>query len=218
MTTHLEHMTSSFKLKGYTFAHQITLIKVIMKKIILTGAIAVMITTLSFSQEDLWGIKVGGNLTTIKFSDGTGSITPNRAIKWHAGVYLNEMLSEKVAFQPEALISGIGYKPEDSTPVDNITLTYFAVPLMLKYYVSETFNIHAGPQLSRLLFATEFNGVSIAEGTKSFEIALGVGAELNVTEAIGLSFRYVGGANTDDTGSEFSQRSSTFQFSLLAGM
>ena len=185
-----------------------------MKRTLLTIAFAIIISTLSFAQKNHTGVKLGANLTTIKFSDGIESITPDRAFKWHFGFYFNRMISETVAVQPEIMYHAVGYKPETGAPVDDITLSYIAIPVMLKYYVSETFNIHAGPQLGILVGGTKFNGVSITEGTKSTEIALGIGAEMKVAEIVDLSIRYVGGANTDDSGLDFDQKSSTFQISL----
>ncbi|RYU81003.1 porin family protein [Hymenobacter persicinus] len=75
----------------------------------------------------------------------------------HAGVFLRYRLSSRVALQPELTFARQGYrstKPYGVLPLESTTtMTYLNVPLLLKFYVGQVFNVQAGPQVGFLLGA-----------------------------------------------------------------
>ena len=79
---------------------------------------------------------------------------------------------------------------------------------MLKYHVTEKFNLLAGPQLDYLL--------SDSEGLNAIGFGLGLGAGFDFSEKIFVSTRYVLGLSNRfaDVPSEISLRFNTFQIGL----
>ncbi len=189
-----------------------------MKKIYLFVSL-LMSMTLGVSvhgQDNYIGIKGGINFVTQNFSGGSGSTTPDRAIKPHFGIVYNAMVSDVLAIQPELQYSGHGFKPVDGSAIDDIDFNYIALPVMLKYYFNRSVNIHGGPELSFLIGGTEVNGVSITDETTSTNLALAIGLEVMASTNVGFVGRYVGGVvDIDNVSSEIDQTTNNLQLSVL---
>lgn len=170
----------------------------------------------SKGQSNYFGLKGGVSLVTQNFSGDGFSETPDRATKFHFGFVYNSMLSDNVAIQPELHFSQHGFKPIDGSGIDDIDFNYIALPVMLKYYASKAFNIHAGPELGFLIGGTEVNGVSVKDETTSTNISLAVGLEFFVAESVALSARYLGGVvDIDDLFDDLDQKTNNIQLSLI---
>ena len=79
---------------------------------------------------------------------------------------------------------------------------------MAKYYVSEKFNLQAGPQLDFV--------VSESEGLNTFGLGLAIGAGYDISEKFFISTRYAFGLTNriEDAPSGISAKFDTFQAGL----
>lgn len=94
-----------------------------------------------------FGLKLGVNIAKLTDSDsGTSRVGIN------GGVYLNYKFANQLAFQPELLYTTQGLVEKQKYYGMDIKTTYkldyIAVPLMIKCYPTENFNLEFGPQLA----------------------------------------------------------------------
>ncbi|MEM9000100.1 MAG: porin family protein [Bacteroidota bacterium] len=164
--------------------------KILFVAIALLGTIAV-----SNAQLARFGVKAGANFSNLKVStDGFGSGSPDGATSIYVGALVDFKLSDKFRLQPEALYSIEG--------ADDADITYVDLPVMLKYYVVEGFNIQAGPELGILVDAE-----GGTDGLKSTNFSLNVGAAYDLPLGLFFDARYSFGLSdildlTDQFGSE----------------
>lgn len=153
-----------------------------MKKIILT---VVLVFTFGFvnaqGKEDMsFGVKGGLNLATITNADGS-----NTLIGFHVGFFGEFMLGDNFALQPEVLYSAQGAEFDDG----DLKLDYITIPVMLKYYVADSFSLEIGPQVGFLVSAEEV-GVDIKDDVKSTDFGVNFGAGYDVTPNLIIGVRY----------------------------
>ena len=97
----------------------------------------------------------------------------------------------------------------DGTVDQTATDHFIQIPIMVQYNVSESFGVEVGPTLGFLVGSslsnttsytlngnsveteTEITGSDATEGRNGFEFGLGVGANYNVNESLGIGLRYV---------------------------
>lgn len=117
------------------------------------------VTTVNNQKDPIrFGIKGGGNAAS--FNDQDVSLN-NQKLGFHAGVFVNIPISQKLSLQPEVLYNQLGSKSVlSSTDVTNgsttvktkndysTTLNYVSVPLMLQMRPTKNFYIEAGPEFS----------------------------------------------------------------------
>ncbi len=138
-----------------------------------------MIGTIGYAQEWNVGVKGGMNLSTanIKNSDTEAGTV----IGFHLGGYANTMIKPQVALQPEIMLSLQGWKNSD-----NFNVSYLQVPVLLKYFLVDQFNVHAGPQIGFLL-----GEESVLKGRiKSTDFGFSLGGEFSINEQLGAVVRY----------------------------
>jgi hypothetical protein len=150
-----------------------------MKKIILS-AIAICAFGFANAQDMKFGVKGGLNSASIAGATGSSSKTT-----FHIGGLLEFKASDKFAIQPELVYSNQGC----TYPGGGIDLTYINIPVMAKYYVAETFNIQAGPQIG-LLMSAKLNGADYKELCNSTDFGLNLGAGYDLNENMMLDLRY----------------------------
>lgn len=150
-----------------------------MKKIILT-AIAVCAFGFANAQDMKFGVKGGLNSASIAGATGTTA-----KMTFHIGGLLEYKASDKFAIQPELVYSNQGCKFDGGS----LDLTYINIPVMAKYYVGETFNIQAGPQIG-LLMSAKSAGVDVKEGYNTTDFGLNLGAGYDLNENMMLDLRY----------------------------
>ncbi len=156
-------------------------------KRILCIVVAVFGLTAVNAQDINFGVKAGVDLATAKTEISGFSISSSET-----GFYIGGLaeigLSDKLAFQPEVLYVSIE------------EFDQLSIPLMVKFLVSEKFNLLAGPSLSYLLDSEE--------GMKSLNYAVEGGAAFNITENFFVEARYnYGLANLiEDAPSGFSSK------------
>ncbi len=176
-----------------------------MKKIILSS-LFVLAVSFTYAQKAEFGIK--GGLNSSNFSGDTEGIDFKSRIGFNLGAFASVKLSEKITIQPEIFYSTLGAKAVNFTLVyDDMLLTgdvkfnlsYINVPVMIKYYVADKFNIEAGPQIGFLTSAktsTKLDGSSqtvdedIKDSFESVDFGLNFGAGYDITNNISAGIRY----------------------------
>ena len=107
-----------------------------MKNFILI-VLTAFLTTSVISQEIDLGLKAGANFASITDASGLSNRTG-----FLIGVFAGVKFSDKLGIQGDLLYSQQG---ANSDPKD-IDLNYINVPIVLKYYLVQGFNLQAGPQ------------------------------------------------------------------------
>lgn len=191
-----------------------------MKKTLLL-AVFVAFLTHANAQETTFGIKLGPN-----FANVGGDLEDNKMkIGLHFGGVANIMLSETFAFAPELLLSTQGTKWKEDGYEDKYNLTYLNLPLLAKLYVSENFNIHAGPTVGFLLSAKnkgEADGEEwdddIKDGMKGLDFGLAFGAGYELTSGLNFGARYnLGLANIFDAEEDDDDKATNQVIQLFVG-
>jgi Outer membrane protein beta-barrel domain len=176
-----------------------------MKKHTLLVVLAVFaFAPMAFSQIS-GGIRLGVNLSNEKYDVEGFSLSPDSKLGLMGGLYLTASLSDKIAIQPELHFSSMGSKLDVLGEEFKTKLSYLSVPVLLRYNISENFNIQVGPQLGFLVSAKgeadgdsedikdDYNGID-------FGAAIGLGVDFG---KINGGVRYVAGlSNTSDVSSD----------------
>lgn len=177
-----------------------------MKKLLLLAVFTVVGFASTQAQEVKFGVKAGVNFATIVGDDVEEA---DMKTGLHIGGFAEIMLSERFSLQPELLYSMKGAKSEYSETVtvmgqtytaeekETLKLNYISLPIMAKFYISDAFTVHAGPQIGLLVSAegeyeqtyTE-NGVTETMSATAdvkdqlssldFGLALGLGYQLDM--------------------------------------
>lgn len=153
-----------------------------MKKLVLFIAIAVLAFTNVNAQDSQFGLTAGYlNVDAkVKFDGTTVSASDSG---FYIGALADFTVSETFHVQPELVYANVN---ESSALI---------LPIMGKYYVSDSFNLQAGPQFTFSLEETPDDFSSIA-------IALGFGAGYDINENFFIEARYSFQLNNYYTGSE----------------
>lgn len=138
-----------------------------------------------------FGIKAGANFSNLKLDfDGDG-LSPDGATSVFVGGLVDIGLSESIHFQPELQYSIEGAKDAD--------VSFVNLPLMLKYYLVDGFNIQAGPQVG---FLVDAEGGT--DGLKSTNFALNLGAAYELPGGFFVDARYnIGVSNIAESDPDF---------------
>ena len=189
-----------------------------MKKILL---LLLFIPLVSFGQEDekeiennekndvIFGVKAGLNLSTM--SNGlwkSGGFDFNNRTSFHLGLTAEINFNEKFSIQPELLYSGQGFKfpnsmttiyPDGSTIDSSNSITviqnYLNLPVIAKFYISNTFFLETGPQIGYLISANaKFGDGTNIEYAKSdmedFDFGFNIGAGYRLNSGTNFNLRY----------------------------
>ena len=131
-----------------------------MRKILLALAMSAAIPGAVIAQDvenDFFiGARAGINMSAFKL-DGEVPAGHNSEIRFRpvAGFFLNTPVSRKFSVQPELLYSIMGSNVKNSGNDLKQRLDYVSIPLLLKYKVSNQFNLLLGPQADILVKATQ---------------------------------------------------------------
>lgn len=161
-----------------------------MKKIILTMA-AVFAVSFANAQD-----KKGGS-SDMKFGVKAGYLNSNftgdadggdARSSFYIGGLVDFAVSEKFHVQPELL-----YSMEGSGETEE-NLDFIRIPVLAKYYVADSFSLHAGPQ-----FGFVAGGGLVKDLTKSMDYGLAIGAGYELESGLFFDARYnLGLANISD--------------------
>ncbi len=145
-----------------------------MKKLLLIAGIAIFGLGNVNAQENSYGVTAGFQSTSLNLS--LGSISENSTDSgYFIGLFAEFSLSENLSLQPEFHYSCIFN--------DGESLSDLIIPVLLKYNISEKFNVMAGPQFD---YITDGD----IENFKKFGLGLGVGLGYDITDNILISSRY----------------------------
>lgn len=150
------------------------------------------------------GVKGGANFSNI-IKTGDSNFETGSTTGFHAGVFLNIPIVDRLSFQPELLFSQKGYETESTGLFINRTFkqttNWIDVPILAMIHATPKFHIVLGPQVSFLTKTkNEYNGTfGSAEQTKYEDdsdkfkksIVGGVaGIGFDITNNISLNGRY----------------------------
>ena len=118
-------------------------------------------------------------------SANASSTGDNNRTAFVLGAYATLSMSEKLKIQPEVLYQGMGGS------INNVVFenNYVSVPILLKYGLTNSFYLEAGPQFSILSSSTSA-GMDIKDKFTSSDFQVLIGASLNLTDKIGAGVRY----------------------------
>jgi hypothetical protein len=186
-----------------------------MKKVLSLLAFFSLIVVGSYAQGVSGGLKLGLNLANQTIS-GNGFVTsPSFRPSLHAGGYLTAMISSKLGVQPEVLYSGQGAKNGDYT----LKLNYIAIPVLVRFNITERFNVHAGPQIG-ILASAKAKMASESEDMKdlykSTDVGIAAGLGVDLPMGLNFGFRFVKGMSNiaKDAGNDVKYKNYNLQFSV----
>jgi opacity protein-like surface antigen len=159
-----------------------------MKKIFLAAVLFIATSATIQAQFLQIGVKAGVN-----FASQTGDAFPDQNIdkegitSYHAGLVAELKLLDKFSIQPELLYStqGATYKGVDQEIKKE--LGYLAIPVMAKFYLSDSFSLEVGPQASFLLSEKDDFDLYNAE---TFDFAVNAGLGFKITKNLFVQGRY----------------------------
>lgn len=174
-------------------------------------------------------------MNSSNFSGDTGGVDFKSRIGFNLGAFAAIDLSEKITIQPEILYSTLGAKAVNVsafygdmlfTGDVKFNLSYINVPVMIKYYVADKFNLEAGPQIGFLTSAktsTKLDGSSqtvdedIKDSFESVDFGLNFGAGYDFTEKLSAGVRYNFGLSNvakTEAGDDSEIKNSVFSLSV----
>ncbi len=145
-----------------------------------------------------FGVKAGVNISS-QSTPGEGEFVDMGGIlRFNGGAWFNYFITDKIAVQPELLVSGKGSNWDDPSFDVRDLLTYIDVPVLIRYQIIDLINVHAGPQIGYLLDARQKDNatgdvIKINDYYKKPDLGLVVGLEANLPAKINISLRYVFG-------------------------
>ncbi|MBV8253218.1 MAG: PorT family protein [Chitinophaga sp.] len=177
-----------------------------MKKLILSGVLAVGALLSAQAQNIKFGVKGGLNITKLTNTDNAKT-----KAGFNVGGFVNIGLNKEWAIQPEVLYSGQGVKVNNPSPIPDETFKadYISVPVMVQYSIAPSFYLEAGPQVSFLASAKDKIGSNTSDMKKYMagaDFGLGFGLGYKFDCGVGVSGRYMFGI-TDAFKSDYSTNS-----------
>ena len=153
----------------------------------------------SDSRNNGFGVKAGFNLSDLRGQDKSQYKKLESLKTYHAGVYAQFGLNDKVSIQPEFLFTRKGFDaeqfvvpPAGQNPTGLTTgqkqetrLDYIQVPVLFVYNILDNVSLHVGPQASLLVqakYAGEERKIS-SVGLSSLEYGVVGGVEARVGPA-----------------------------------
>jgi hypothetical protein len=181
-----------------------------MKKLLLAAVLFIATSASIHAQLLKLGVKAGVN-----FASQTGdpymqgaAFDKDGITSYHAGLVAEIKLLDKFAVQPELLYSTQGATYKNAVNEFKNELGYLSIPVMAKFYLTDSFSLEVGPQASFLLSQKNDFDVKNAE---TFEFGLNAGVGLKITKSIFVQGRY--GLGLTDASKTADVKNSTVQLS-----
>ncbi|WP_455169547.1 porin family protein [Aegicerativicinus sediminis] len=167
-------------------------------KLLTTTLLMVLFTTLSFSQETLWGARAGINISNLDFKPSLGE-DPTVRNGFVFGGFMDHNFSDVVSLFVELQFSAEGAKEKD------LRLDYIQLPVMLRFAIGNSFKIGVGPQIGTKVWKHE-------DGIKDFNFSGVGGIEVMITEMLFLDARYsLGLSDILDENPDFEAKNNNIQ-------
>lgn len=175
-----------------------------MKKLCIVALLAVFSFTSVNAQGAKFGVKAGVNFAQLSIDAGDfGSANSDSKTGFYIGGVADIEISEKFHVQPELLFSSEGG--------DTVPFNYLNVPIIVKYYVAEGFNVQAGPQLGYFLSA---DGETDLEGANRVVFSFDFGVGYDITEEFFAVARYDLGLSSLVDDNSIDTKQNTFQLGI----
>lgn len=160
-----------------------------MKKILLAAVLFLAASASIQAQLLQIGVKAGVN-----FANQTGdanfdgiNFSKEGITSYHAGLVAEIKLLESFSVQPELLYSTQGATYKNAGEEFKNELGYLSIPVMAKFYLSDSFSLEVGPQASFLLSERSDFDVKDAE---TFEFGVNAGLGFKLTKNFFIQGRY----------------------------
>ncbi|KAF2511065.1 PorT family protein [Flavobacterium arcticum] len=171
-----------------------------MKKLLLVAFVFMCSYTTVKAQA--FGIKAGLNFANFNGNDADDF---NVLTSFHVGMVAEMHLMDALSVQPEFLYSVQGAKTKDET----YKLNYVTLPVMLKLYFTDSFNIHAGPQIGLLI--GESDSFTTFESS-TYDLGFAGGVEFFFADNFAAQARY--NAGSTKVSDKYELKNSVLQLSL----
>ncbi len=139
------------------------------------------VTASLLGQDWTLGVKGGVNISSARVTETSSDF--GNIVGFHAGGYGSTPLVQNLHIQPEVQFSWQGWKNLDD---ESVNVFYVLIPVVVKYYLVEQFNIHAGGQIG-FLVAAEDDREDILKGA---DFGAVMGAEYQINPSWGAGVRY----------------------------
>lgn len=163
------------------------------------------------AQDVTFGAKAGLNFASMT-GDDTDGLDGRTSL--HLGLTAEIEMSDTFSIQPELLYSGQGYTADGDVTGK---VDYINIPVMAKFYVGESFNLEAGPQIGFLASAkadVDGESVDIKDSLKSTDFALNLGAGYKLDSGLNFGLRYSMGLTDVPDGDSDGFKHSVLQLSV----
>lgn len=145
----------------------------------------VFISAGSISAQGLdFGVKAGVNFSSIRDASGLDNRTG-----FVAGVFVGGKINDKIGAQADLLYSQQGAEFE----LGDFNLDYLNIPIVLKYYLTNNFNLQVGPQFGVVINdeAQTVVGETINDiAANNFDMSAVVGLGVDIPFGLRLEGRY----------------------------
>ncbi|WP_332733472.1 OmpA family protein [Flavihumibacter sp.] len=177
-----------------------------MKKFML--ACAVLSAQMAFSQKIVkehytvsGGLLGAANFAKLRVSDND-NLDYNSKFGWGAGAWLNIPLGKVVSFEPQLMYNSLKFETDAGAAfLKDTKVSYFSVPVLLKFHLGDKFALTAGPQFDFVSSVDDDNNRYTKDSLEKSGIALNVGAELFPHGRVTPFARYIHGLkNIDNRG------------------
>lgn len=182
-----------------------------MKKIFLVAVLFLATSASIQAQLVKFGVKAGVN-----FANQTGDATfdgddfdKEGITSYHAGLVAEIKLLDRFAIQPELLYSTQGATYKNAVSEFKNELGYISIPVMAKFYLTDSFSLEVGPQASFLL--SEKNDFDVKDA-ETFEFGVNAGLGFKLTENFFVQGRY--GLGLTEASKNADVKNSTVQLSV----
>lgn len=181
-----------------------------MKKILLAAVLFLAASASIQAQLVKFGVKAGVNFAnqTGDAFDASG-IDKEGITSYHAGLVAEIKLLDRFAIQPELLYSTQGATYKYAAEEFKNELGYLSIPVMAKFYLTDSFSLEVGPQASFLL--SEKDNVDF-EDAETFEFGVNAGLGFKLTENFFVQGRY--GLGLTEASKNADVKNSTVQLSV----
>ena len=145
-------------------------------KSIFTFLIFVSLSTLTFSQETLFGVRAGLNISNLDFEPDANFRNTHRNGFFFGG-FADILISESLGTLVELQYSAEGAK------ADELNADYIQMPIMLRYTIGDSFTIGAGPMVSLKTWKNE-------DAFSTFTFSAIGGLEYMITDELFVDARF----------------------------
>ncbi|WNW01172.1 porin family protein [Tenacibaculum sp. HL-MS23] len=181
------------------------------------------------TQAQNFGIKGGLNLSNLtNFDKSFEDEVESESIRtsFHIGIYNEIKVTDRFSIQPEVVYSSQGVNNEANGIDGKVQLDYINIPVMLKFYLADSFYLEAGPQIGFLVNdEIEVGAINFSDNEDVFnkvDYSLDLGLGFKISENVSLNARYGFGLNgvfdSSDNYEDNNPKNSVFAASIAFGL